>query len=77
VSCEELDAVFDIATAQPGVFGARMTGAGFGGSVISLVHPDAVEDVTAAIREQYTERTGTDPEIYVCNPDDGVSRHGE
>jgi galactokinase len=41
VSCAELDAVVETARNTPGVFGARMTGGGFGGCAIALARPDA------------------------------------
>jgi galactokinase len=75
VSCDELDAVADIGADHEAVFGSRMTGAGFGGCVISLVRPDAVDDVTALIEHEYEERTNIEPDSYVCNPDGGVRRH--
>ena len=43
VSSPELDALVDIAHGTPGVIGARLTGAGFGGCTINLVHEDAVD----------------------------------
>ncbi|WP_436926335.1 galactokinase [Halosimplex amylolyticum] len=75
VSIDELDAVASIADDLDGVFGSRMTGAGFGGCVVTLVRPDVAEDVTAAIDERYRDRTGIEPDVYVCNPDGGVRRH--
>ncbi|MFC7197415.1 galactokinase [Halosimplex aquaticum] len=75
VSADELDAVAPIAGDLDGVFGSRMTGAGFGGCVVTLVRPDAAEAVTSAIDERYRDRTGIEPDVYVCNPDGGVRRH--
>ena len=71
VSCAELDCVVDIARGTDGVLGARMTGAGFGGCVVSLVDPDAVERFRAAVESEYPERTGTEPDVYVCEPGGG------
>lgn len=45
VSCKELDELVDIANSVEGVFGARMTGGGFGGSIVVLVKPDAIQNV--------------------------------
>ncbi|MFG0283827.1 MAG: galactokinase [Phycisphaerales bacterium JB039] len=45
VSCAELDELVEIALATPGVFGARLTGAGFGGCAIALVEPAAIEQL--------------------------------
>ncbi len=49
VSCPELDAAVDIARATPGVFGARMTGAGFGGCTINLVRREAVDSLQSRL----------------------------
>ncbi|WP_224449880.1 galactokinase [Haloprofundus salilacus] len=67
VSCAELDLVVDVARETEGVYGARLTGAGFGGSVVSLVAPEAVAEFEAAIRREYPERTGVEPDIYDCD----------
>ncbi|MCU4741575.1 galactokinase [Natronoglomus mannanivorans] len=72
-SCDELDLVVELATEHDGVLGARMTGSGFGGSVVSLVDPDAVDDVEETIRTAYRSETGIDPEIYVCEPAAGAT----
>jgi galactokinase len=58
VSCPELDAIVDLASAQVGCFGARLTGAGFGGCAIALVEADAVNRVIAATQAGYQQRTG-------------------
>ena len=49
VSCEELDVAVDIASSQPGVYGSRMTGGGFGGCTVTLVDNDAVERVSQGL----------------------------
>jgi galactokinase len=49
VSCRELDALVEAASTVPGVYGARMTGAGFGGCIVVLAAPGAVPGVCAAI----------------------------
>ena len=72
VSCEELDAVVDIAAATEGVIGARMTGAGFGGSAICLVAQDSVHQLEANLLERYPRVTGLKPKVYVCEIDEGV-----
>ncbi|CAG1009645.1 galactokinase [Phycisphaerales bacterium] len=56
VSCDELDAVVDAAAAQPGVFGARMTGGGFGGSAIVLAEPGAEEKLARRLTTEMQPR---------------------
>jgi galactokinase len=72
VSCAELDAMVAAARRQPGVLGARMTGAGFGGCTINLVAEDATEAFRRNVAAAYAAETGLDPEIYVCAPEEGV-----
>ncbi|MCD4685154.1 MAG: galactokinase [Anaerolineae bacterium] len=66
VSCTELDVISAIANAQPGCYGARMTGAGFGGCAVALVEDGAVEGFVEAVAPSYEEKTGLKPELYVC-----------
>jgi galactokinase len=72
VSCDELDAVVEIAGEIDGVYGSRMTGAGFGGSVVSLVRPAAVDRFERTVTSGYRERFGLEADVYVCEADDGV-----
>jgi galactokinase len=53
VSCSELDTLVAIARTVPGVYGARMTGGGFGGCAIALIKPEAEQALRQAIQEQY------------------------
>jgi galactokinase len=66
VSCEELDLLVELASVCEGVYGARMTGGGFGGCTINLVRADSVDRVQRQIAEGYQLKTGRAPEIYVC-----------
>jgi len=72
VSSAELDALVEIAQATPGVIGARMTGAGFGGCTVNLVEPDALERFTEAITGEYPGRTGREATVYPVTPVNGV-----
>ena len=63
VSCEELDAITDAARECDGVFGARLTGAGFGGCAIALLRPGASTAVGRRVAERYRERYGIVPEF--------------
>lgn len=74
VSSKELDLLVQIAMAQPGVVGARMTGGGFGGCTINLVESSAVEAFKKNVARGYFEGTGRQPEIYVSPAADGVHR---
>ena len=73
VSSAELDAMVEIALSVDGVIGARMTGAGFGGCTVNLVYESAIETFIQAIELQYPKKTGIQPEIYVCNVEDGAT----
>jgi len=72
VSCEELDIMVDLALEIDGVLGARMTGAGFGGCVVSLVKKDSVVDFKEKVAKAYQEKTGIETDIYICNIEDGA-----
>ena len=72
VSCKELDLLTDIARSITGVIGSRMTGAGFGGCTVSIVHKDALEIFQTRVTTKYHEQTGIEPEIYLCNVSDGA-----
>ena len=73
VSCEELDALVDLATGIPGVYGARMTGAGFGGCAIALVAREAEERLEAAIRQRYDSRFKDPAIVYTTTASNGAA----
>ncbi len=73
VTNNALNSIVDIAQAQPACFGARMTGGGFGGCAVALVHGEQVEGFVTAVSQQYQEQTDLIPKIYVCQPSDGAS----
>ncbi len=72
VSCPELDTLVEIALATPGVLGARLTGAGFGGAAVALVQAGQADDAAAAIIDRYRHASGRDGRAYVCRPAQGV-----
>jgi galactokinase len=74
VSCAELDVMAEAAWRVDGVYGSRMTGAGFGGCTVSLVAEEAIEDFRLQVAATYQEATGIVPQIYVCRAEDGVSK---
>lgn len=72
VSCKQLDIMVEAAAALPGVHGARMTGAGFGGCTVNLVESGRAAAFSAAAAAAYAQATGLTPQIYVCRAEDGV-----
>jgi galactokinase len=72
VSSQELDAMVDIAWRHEALIGARMTGGGFGGCTINVVRPDAVEDFSGFVRNEYRAATNIEPDIYLVKADDGA-----
>jgi galactokinase len=74
VSCAELDVMVENVSSLDGVFGARMTGGGFGGCVVALVDASlANDDMARRIRERYERRTGLRSEVWIRAAGDGVS----
>ena len=72
VSCKELDTMVDIARAQVGVFGARMTGGGFGGCTVNLVSAEHVETFVKDVAYDYEKAIGLRPDIYISVPSQGA-----
>jgi galactokinase len=72
VSSPELDALVEIAAAVPGVVGARMTGAGFGGCTVNLVRHSAVDALRASVTEHYPKRAGRAAGFYPVSAVDGA-----
>ncbi|WHY92337.1 galactokinase [Neobacillus cucumis] len=68
----ELDSLVEAAWKQPGVLGARMTGAGFGGCAIAIVENEKVENFIANVGAVYRENIGYDAEFYVASIGDGA-----
>ena len=76
VSCPELDLLVELARGGEGVFGARMTGGGFGGCTVNLVKAEAVGQFQTRLCHQYQTETGIQPAIYVCVASDGAGEVG-
>ncbi|MGB2901570.1 MAG: galactokinase [Candidatus Acidiferrum sp.] len=72
VSCAELDLMVDQANRLEGVYGARMTGGGFGGSTINLVESRFADAFAANMARGYEKETGIVPQIYICAPAEGA-----
>jgi galactokinase len=72
VSCQELNVMAEAAWQVEGVYGSRLTGAGFGGCTVSLVAEEAVERFRTQVAAEYRAATSVEPQIYVCAVEDGV-----
>jgi galactokinase len=72
VSCPELDLMVELAEKQEGVYGARMTGGGFGGCTVNLVNPEAAAEFEHSVSVAYEKATGLSPQILVTSAADGV-----
>jgi galactokinase len=74
VSCRELDLMVELADGVEGVYGARMTGGGFGGCTINLVDSDHVPAFERTVAEKYEQITRLKPEIYICEASRGAEQ---
>jgi galactokinase len=72
VSTPELDALVEIALAQPGCYGARLTGAGFGGCTVNLVQDEDATAFLQAVEAAYLARTGKRATLYHCHATQGA-----
>ena len=72
VSTPELDLLVEIAMCQEGVYGARMTGGGFGGCIVCFVQSDKAKHVMETLEKEYKERTGIECSAFVTSPSQGA-----
>jgi galactokinase len=72
VSCRELDIMVEIANSIEGVIGARMTGGGFGGCTVNLVHKENLANFQSTILGEYSKATNLEAAIYISGPGDGA-----
>jgi galactokinase len=72
VSSFELDLFTELAREHPACWGARLTGAGFGGCAIALVSADGAEDFMAATHSRYRERVELPSSVFACRPESGA-----
>ena len=72
VSSRELNVMVECAEHQTGCYGARMTGAGFGGCAVALVRQDAAGTFSVGVTAQYEDATGLKPNIYICTATNGA-----
>lgn len=66
ISCPEINTLVDLSQTFPGVAGARLTGAGFGGCTVAIIANDQVENFKHELIPQYEKQTGRKAEVYVC-----------
>jgi galactokinase len=71
-STPSLDLLVSIAVDTPGVFGARLTGGGFGGAIVALVSREASRSAGEAIVAEYGRRSGHHAELLECDLADGA-----
>ena len=72
VSTAELDYLVEQAMTVRGVYGARMTGGGFGGCIVALVEPAAAEPLEAHLNAVYPAKFGVKPEPFATTATDGA-----
>jgi galactokinase len=71
-SCAEVDTLVEIAMLQPGCYGARITGGGFGGCTVNLIETQSAERFVEALQREYAAVTGIAADCFVCSPSDGA-----
>lgn len=72
VSIPELDTLVEIAAQLPGCWGARLSGAGFGGCTVNLVERSQAESFITALKEGYRRAAGKDAPVYLCRASQGA-----
>ncbi|RJP55462.1 MAG: galactokinase [Anaerolineaceae bacterium] len=72
VTNEALDVMVECAREQEGCYGARMTGAGFGGCAVALVRREKVQEFEKAVERAYRSRLGLEAGIYICKASEGA-----
>jgi galactokinase len=73
VSCVELDFLVEEAMKVKGVYGARMTGGGFGGSIVILAQPRALEGISEHLHKTYTAKFDRQPAVFATTATAGAS----
>jgi galactokinase len=75
VSSAELDLCVDVAASVRGVFGARMTGGGFGGCTVNLVADEAVHELSSKLEQSFAQTFGARPDIFAVRASEGMKEH--
>ena len=73
VTNEALNQIVECAQEQSSCYGARMTGAGFGGCAVALVQEENAEEFTKSVSAAYKQKSGLDASIYVCKASEGAN----
>ncbi len=73
VSLPELDSLVEIARRLPGIYGARLTGAGFGGCTVNLVEDNLADQFMLGLQAGYRETTGREALVYLCKASQGAT----
>jgi galactokinase len=73
VTNEALNQIVESALEQEGCYGARMTGAGFGGCAVALVKKEKAQSFAEAVSTAYRQRSGLEASVYVCQASEGAS----
>ncbi len=73
VTNDALNWIVESAQVQPACYGARMTGAGFGGCAVALVRQDSAEAFARAVGAEYGRKSGMEAKIYVCRASEGAA----
>jgi galactokinase len=76
-SCDECDAMVELAQGLPGLIGARLTGGGFGGCTVNLVEAAHAQTFAEALGQRYAGRIGIVPQIHICHASPGAHRVAE
>lgn len=72
ITTDKLDRLVEIARAQDGCYGARMTGGGFGGCAVALVAAEHADSFEKAVTTAYADEVGLQAQVYVCHPTNGA-----
>lgn len=72
ITNDALNIMVSIARRQPGCYGARMTGGGFGGCAMALVDVGKAESFAATVAPKYETDFGLTPNVYICHPSQGA-----
>jgi galactokinase len=72
ISCPELEHLVQAAREVDGVLGARLTGAGWGGCIVAVVHADAVSAFKAYVPSRYKELSGIETDVFACRAGPGA-----